>query len=127
MKPNSSVPPRPLSVAANRPIRTYAELQERIRNSLRAQHPEWVKPNGESPLCDLYERRLAELIAIFQSREANVVSTWEDMWIVRFARQSHWWLDEAKRAAVEDDDPFTGSLMLAQRGNVAEHHGETMA
>ena len=26
------------------------------------------------------------------------------MWIVRFARQSHWWLDEAKRAAVEDDD-----------------------
>ena len=75
MKPNSSVPPRPLSVAANRPIRTYAELQERIRNSLRAQHPEWVKPNGESPLCDLYERRLAELIAIFQSREANVVST----------------------------------------------------
>jgi hypothetical protein len=74
MKPNSSVPPRPLSVAANRPIRTYVELQERIRNSLRAQRPEWANPNGESPLCDLYERRLADLIAIFQSREANVVS-----------------------------------------------------
>jgi hypothetical protein len=74
MKPNSSVSPRLLFVAANRPLRTYAELQEWIRNSLRAQHPEWVKLNGDSPLCDLYERRLAKLIAIFQSREANVVS-----------------------------------------------------
>jgi hypothetical protein len=27
-------------------IRTYAELQELIRVSLRAQNPEWVDPDG---------------------------------------------------------------------------------
>jgi hypothetical protein len=53
-------------------IRIYAELQRRIHHDLRVQHPEWVKPNGESPICDLYERRLAELIAFFQSTEINL-------------------------------------------------------
>ena len=31
-----------------------------------------VKPNGESPICDLYERRLADLMAFFQSTEINL-------------------------------------------------------
>ena len=53
-------------------IRTYAELQRRIPHDLRVQHPEWVKPDGESPICDLYERRLAELMAFFQSTEINL-------------------------------------------------------
>ena len=53
-------------------IRTYAELQRRIHHDLRVQHPEWVEPNGESPICDLYERRLAELMAFFQSTEINL-------------------------------------------------------
>ena len=55
-------------------IRTYAELQQQIHHDLRVQHPEWVKPNGESPVCELYERRLAELIAFFQFTEANLVA-----------------------------------------------------
>ena len=53
-------------------IRTCAELQRGIHHDLRVQHSEWVKPNGESPICDLYERRLAELIAFFQSTEINL-------------------------------------------------------
>ena len=42
----------------------YAELQLEIHYALRAQHPEWVQPNGESPTCDSYESRLAELLRI---------------------------------------------------------------
>jgi hypothetical protein len=37
------------------PIHTYTELQQQIHDDLRIQHPEWVKPNGESPKCDSYE------------------------------------------------------------------------
>jgi hypothetical protein len=48
-------------------IRSYAELLEFIRVSLRTQHPEWVAPNGDSPICDFYQARLAELIGFKQS------------------------------------------------------------
>jgi hypothetical protein len=48
-------------------IHTYRELQQRIHDDLRLQHPEWVEPNGDCPTCESYERRLAESIAIFQS------------------------------------------------------------
>ena len=41
-------------------IHTYSELLQRIHNDLRIQHPEWVEPNGESPICDDYEARLME-------------------------------------------------------------------
>ena len=37
------------------PIHTYTELQQQIHDDLRIQHPEWVKPNGESPMCDSYD------------------------------------------------------------------------
>jgi len=43
-------------------IRTYAELRKQIHDDLRVQHPEWVGPNGESPMCDSYEARLMELL-----------------------------------------------------------------
>lgn len=46
-------------------IRTYAELQQHIRDALRQQHPEWVEPDGESPICQAYEKRFAELLALF--------------------------------------------------------------
>ena len=48
-------------------IRSYAELLEFIRISLRTQHPEWVAPNGDSPICDSYQARLAELIGFNQT------------------------------------------------------------
>jgi hypothetical protein len=43
-------------------IRIYADLQKQVHEALREQHPEWVQPNGESPLCDSYEARFAELL-----------------------------------------------------------------
>ena len=46
-------------------IRTYAELQQHMRDALREQHPEWVDPDGDSPICQSYERRFAELLALF--------------------------------------------------------------
>ena len=73
MKGNSSVATR-LSEAAGGQIHTYAELQRQIHRDLRVQHPDWVEPNGDSPLCDLYERRLAELIAFFQSTDTNSIA-----------------------------------------------------
>lgn len=44
-------------------VNTYADLLRQIRNDLRIQHPEWIQPNGESPMCDSYEARLMELLA----------------------------------------------------------------
>jgi hypothetical protein len=49
-------------------IRTYDELRELIRISLRIQNPEWVEPNGDSPVCDSYEARFAELLGLTQPR-----------------------------------------------------------
>jgi hypothetical protein len=46
-------------------IRTYAELQEQMHYSLREQHPEWVEPEGDSSICRFYEKRFAELLALF--------------------------------------------------------------
>jgi hypothetical protein len=45
-------------------IRSYAELREFIRISLRIQNPEWVEPNGDSPICDSYLARFAELLGL---------------------------------------------------------------
>lgn len=50
-------------------IRSYAELLEMIRVSLRVQHPEWVEPDGQSPICDFYDARLVELLGLTQLRE----------------------------------------------------------
>jgi len=44
-------------------VHTYTELRRQIHDDLRIQHPEWVQPNGESPICDSYEARLMELLA----------------------------------------------------------------
>lgn len=55
-------------------IRTYAELRELIRVSLRIQNPEWVEPNGDSPVCDSYEARFAELLGLSHSREDDLAN-----------------------------------------------------
>ena len=46
-------------------ILTYTELRQQIHHDLRIQHPEWVEPNGECPMCDSYESRLMELLDTF--------------------------------------------------------------
>ena len=54
-------------------IRTYADLQEQLHRDLLAQHPEWIDANGNCPTCDSYDRRLAELITVFQSATGKSV------------------------------------------------------
>ena len=48
--------------AAHHQIHTYAELRQQIHDDLRVQHPEWIQPDGKSPLCDSYEARLMQLL-----------------------------------------------------------------
>src|SRR5262245_38665512 len=41
----------------------YADLLQQIRNDLRLQPPEWIQPNGQSPICDSYEARLIKSLS----------------------------------------------------------------
>src|SRR5437870_13215035 len=75
MKTNSSLPGSTSTFTHPVPfpceIRSYSELQQQIHNDLRAQHPEWVEPNGESPICDVYEARLAHLLDSYAPTESD--------------------------------------------------------
>ncbi len=51
-------------IAMSHQIHTFTELRQQIHDDLRIQHPEWVEPNGESPMCDSYEARLRELLGL---------------------------------------------------------------
>ena len=53
------------------PIHTYTELQQQIHGDLRIQHPEWVKPNGESPMCDSYETCLTKMLETLTRRRSS--------------------------------------------------------
>jgi hypothetical protein len=66
MKMNMNIPERPIVMYHQ--IHTYTELQQQIHDDLRIQHPDWVKPNGESPMCDSYEARLMELLDSFGAK-----------------------------------------------------------
>jgi hypothetical protein len=52
-------------------VDTHAGLLRQIRNDLRLQHPEWIQPNGQSPMCDFYEARLIELLDSSIPRESS--------------------------------------------------------
>jgi len=52
------------SLSVPDPDYAYVQLQREIHYALRTQHPEWVQPNGESPICEVYESRLAELLGL---------------------------------------------------------------
>jgi len=60
----SRATPEPVTKPASGPhqVHTYTELRQQIHDDLRIQHPEWVQPNGDSPMCDAYEARLMELL-----------------------------------------------------------------
>jgi hypothetical protein len=53
-------------------IHSYIQLQQQMHDTLRVQHPEWVEPNGNSPTCDSYGSRLAELLGLSSGRTAGV-------------------------------------------------------
>jgi len=59
------------TVPAPGQIHSYAELQQQIHDALRAQHPEWVEPDGNCPTCESYEQRLAESIDLFRSGQRD--------------------------------------------------------
>jgi len=52
-------------------VYTYADLRKQIHDDLRIQHPEWVQPNGESPMCDSYEACLLELLQVITQRQPS--------------------------------------------------------
>ena len=52
---------------------TYSELRQQIHDDLRVQHPEWIQPNGECPMCDSYEARLTELLDPLTRKAGNEV------------------------------------------------------
>jgi hypothetical protein len=52
-------------------VHTYTELRQQIHDDLRIQHPEWIQPNGECPMCDAYEARLMEVLDSFRRTESN--------------------------------------------------------
>ena len=45
-----------------------AALVQQIHDDLRAQHPDWVQPSGDCPICDSYEARLTELLGPFYTK-----------------------------------------------------------
>jgi hypothetical protein len=56
---------------------TYTDLQKQIHNDLRVQHPEWVRPNGECPICDSYEARLINTLKRLTQTESNESFRWQ--------------------------------------------------
>ena len=52
-------------------IQEYVHLQRQIHDAVRKEHPEWVEPNGESPMCDSYEARLMEQLDTLTRRGSN--------------------------------------------------------
>lgn len=50
---------------------TIADLRQQIHDDLRRQHPEWVLPEGESPMCDAYEARLMDLLGVQPTDDAR--------------------------------------------------------
>ena len=43
-------------------VPAYAQLGREIHDALRAQHPDWILPNGDCPTCDSYDARFAKLL-----------------------------------------------------------------
>jgi len=50
---------------------SIAELRQQIHDDLRIQHPEWIEPNGECPMCDFYESRLMGELDILMRRGSD--------------------------------------------------------
>ena len=51
-------------------IQSYAELQTMIRKALPEQHP-WIDASGKCALCKAYQVRLAYLVGVVASAEAD--------------------------------------------------------
>ena len=43
-----------------------------MHDALRIQHPEWIQPNGESPMCDSYEARLMKTLDVLVRERPSI-------------------------------------------------------
>ena len=55
--------------ASNDKIPSYEELQRQILSAPRDQNPDWIEPDGSSPIYESYQKRFAELLAFFGRHE----------------------------------------------------------
>jgi hypothetical protein len=69
--PPAHLKPSTESPIMDHQIHTYSALLRQIHNDLRVQHPDWIQPNGDSPLCDSYEARLMKLLDASRPMESN--------------------------------------------------------
>jgi hypothetical protein len=81
-------------------IHTYADLLQKIHSDLRMQHPEWIQPNGESPMCDSYEARLMELLDASRPMDSNE-TTAVSHWAFEYGRTQIWRLPIQSDSVVE--------------------------
>ena len=58
--------------AQKQEIRTYVELQKYVQAALREQHPEWIETNGDCSAYTIYEKRFAELLALFDEKRPTI-------------------------------------------------------
>ena len=56
---------------ATKEVEPYVQLQRQMHEALLKEHPEWVQPDGKSPVCDSYEARLVELLDPLIRKRAN--------------------------------------------------------
>jgi hypothetical protein len=47
----------------------YVTLQREMHDALLRQHPEWMGRDGNSPMCDEYDRRFAQSLSLFLTFE----------------------------------------------------------
>jgi hypothetical protein len=57
--------------------KAIADVRQQIHDDLRRQHPEWVLPNGECPMCDVYEARLMDLLALVPDSYYDDRTEWQ--------------------------------------------------
>ena len=50
-------------------VPAYARLQREMHAALLAQNPQWIGENGQSPQCDDYDRRFAQLLSFCRGFE----------------------------------------------------------
>jgi hypothetical protein len=53
----------------------YVALQRDMHDALLRQHPEWMEGDGNSPKCDEYDRRFAQLLRFFLTLEGARANT----------------------------------------------------
>jgi hypothetical protein len=125
----------------------YAELQREMHDVLCAQHPHWIAEDGNSPTCDSYEGRFAELLVKSRGQKsaitdqicvsAKTVRTFSLSGAPAFAEATAWQATQEKlaseiirfgsRKAVDDKkvpDPLGSAVFVLQKLFVRPFHAQ---